>query len=104
MPLGFLGTVADYKDLEKFRKTVHRSKKFGFEGASCIHPALVPILNDEYGPSEDEIASAQRIVDAYTEATRAGLGAIEVDGKMVDVPVMQRAQRVLQKAARIRQK
>jgi len=104
IPFGFIGTVADYKDLEAFRNTVHRSKKFGFEGASCIHPALVPILNEEYGPGEDEVASAQRIVDAYRKATRAGLGAIEVDGKMVDVPVMQRAERVLQKAARIRRK
>jgi citrate lyase subunit beta/citryl-CoA lyase len=101
-PFGFIGTVADYKDLESFRETLRKSKRYGFEGAAVIHPALVPILNEEYGPSEEEIASAQRIVDAYRASTQAGLGAIEVEGKMVDVPVMQRAEQLLQKAARIK--
>jgi citrate lyase subunit beta/citryl-CoA lyase len=101
LPLGFLGTVADYKNPEAFRATVRRSKKFGFEGASCVHPALVPILNEEYGPSEAEVAAAQRIIQAYDQATREGIGAIEVDGLMVDVPIVQRAERLLAKAARI---
>lgn len=104
MPLGFLGTVADYKDPEAFRHTIRRSKKFGFEGASCVHPALVAILNEEFAPSETEIATAQRIVDAYTQATEAGVGAIELDGMMVDVPVLSRAERILSRAARIRHK
>ena len=104
VPFGFIGTVADYKDLEAFRETLRRSKKFGFEGASVIHPGLISTLNEEYGPNEEEVASAERIVEAYEEAVRAGLGSIEVDGKMVDVPVLQRAQRVLKKADRIRQK
>ena len=95
LPLGFIGTVADYKDLDAFRETVRRSRRLGFRGASVIHPAQIPILNDEFAPSADEVASARKIVAAYDEAVAAGRGSISVDGKMVDVPVVLRAQEVL---------
>jgi citrate lyase subunit beta/citryl-CoA lyase len=95
MPLGFIGTVADYKDLDAFRATVRRSRRLGFLGAAVIHPSQVAILNEEFAPSADEVASARRIVAAYDEATAAGRGSIAVDGKMVDVPVVARAQQTL---------
>lgn len=95
LPLGFIGTVADYKDLDAFRETVRRSRRLGFRGASVIHPAQIPILNEEFAPSVDEVASARKIVAAYDEAVAAGRGSISVDGKMVDVPVVLRAQEVL---------
>src|SRR2546421_2319545 len=95
LPLGFIGTVADYKDLDAFRETVRRSRKLGFRGASVIHPAQIPILNEEFSPSADEVASARKIVAAYDEAVAAGRGSISVDGKMVDVPVVLRAQETL---------
>ena len=95
LPLGFIGTVADYKDLDAFRETIRRSRRLGFRGASVIHPAQVPILNEEFAPSGDEVASARKIVAAYEEAVAAGRGSISVDGKMVDVPVVLRAQEVL---------
>jgi len=95
LPLGFIGTVADYKDLDAFRETVRRSRKLGFRGASVIHPAQIPILNEEFSPSTDEVSSARRIVAAYDEAVAAGRGSISVDGKMIDVPVVLRAQELL---------
>jgi citrate lyase subunit beta/citryl-CoA lyase len=95
LPLGFIGTVADYKDLDAFRETVRRSRRLGFRGASVIHPAQVPILNEEFAPGADEVASAQKIVAAYDEAVAAGRGSISVDGKMIDVPVVLRAQELL---------
>jgi citrate lyase subunit beta / citryl-CoA lyase len=95
LPLGFIGTVADYEDLDAFRETVRRSRKLGFRGASVIHPAQIPILNEEYAPSADDVASARKIVAAYDEAVAAGRGSISVDGKMVDVPVVLRAQETL---------
>ena len=95
LPLGFIGTVADYKDLDAFRQTVRRSRRLGFRGAAVIHPAQIPILNEEFAPAADEVASARKIVAAYDEATKAGRGSISVDGKMVDVPVVLRAQEVL---------
>jgi citrate lyase subunit beta/citryl-CoA lyase len=95
LPLGFIGTVADFRDLEAFRATIRRARRLGFAGASCIHPSQVAILNEEYRPSPDEVAKADRIVAAYDAATAAGIGAIELDGKMIDVPVVERAKRVL---------
>jgi citrate lyase subunit beta / citryl-CoA lyase len=95
LPLGFIGTVADFRDLDAFRATIRRSRRLGFAGASCIHPSQVAILNEEYRPSADEVAKADRIVAAYDAATAAGIGAIELDGTMIDVPVVERAQRVL---------
>jgi len=95
MPLGFIGTVADYGDREAFRETVRWSRRFGFEGASCIHPSGVEILNQEMSPGADEIDWAERVVSAYAEAEAAGTGAITIDGKMIDVPVAARARAIL---------
>jgi len=95
MPLGFLGTVADFTDLEAMRGALARSCKFGFEGASCIHPAIVPLLNDAFSPTLEEADWAQRVVTQYADAQDAGKGAITIDGKMIDVPVAERAARLL---------
>jgi citrate lyase subunit beta/citryl-CoA lyase len=102
MPLGFIGTVADYKDLDSFRQTVRRSRRLGVLGASVIHPSQVAILNEEFAPGADEIDSAQRILAAYEKAVAEGRGSIAVDGKMVDVPVVERAQQTLRRAAAIK--
>ena len=100
-PLGMLGTVADYQDLDAVRGIIKRSRKFGFEGASCIHPSVVPLLNEEMAPSMAEVDQAQRIVEAYAAAEKEGLGAITVDGMMIDVPVAVRAEALLKRFAAI---
>jgi citrate lyase subunit beta/citryl-CoA lyase len=97
LPLGFIGTVADYKDLDAFRATVRRSRRLGFTGASVIHPAQVPILNAEFRPSQEDVQQARKILVAFEEASKAGRGAIEVDGKMVDIPVVDRARGVIER-------
>ena len=95
LPLGFIGTVADYKDLDTFRATVRRSRRIGFTGASVIHPSQIAILNEEFRPSADEVEKARRVVSAFEVAAKGNAGAIEVDGKMVDIPVVERARRTL---------
>ncbi len=95
LPLGFLGTVADFRDLDAFRATIRRSRRLGFAGASVIHPSQVAILNEEFSPSAEEVAHAGRVVAAYEKATSEGIGAITLDGKMIDVPVVERAQALL---------
>ena len=102
LPLGFMGTVADYKDLDTFRATVRRSRRFGFLGAACIHPAQVPVLNEEYGPQAVEVARAERMIAAYDAAVARGAGAVEFEGRMIDVPVVERTRRALAHAARFR--
>ncbi len=100
-PMGLIGTVADYSDLDAFRAVVRHSAKFGFEGASCIHPANVPILNEEFSPPEAAVAQARKIVAADAENLAAGRGSFELDGKMIDIPIVIRAQRLIDRAERI---
>jgi len=101
-PQGMIGTVADYKDLDAVRGNIRRSRKFGFEGASCIHPSVVALLNEEMAPSPQEVDNAERVVESYDQAEQEGLGAITVDGMMVDVPVAERARALLARHAAIR--
>ena len=101
MPLGFIASVAGYGDWDAFRKMVRRSRRFGFMGASCIHPGQVPIVNEEYSPSSAEIAHAKRIVEENEKAEAAGRASFAIDGKMIDVPVVERARRLLARAAAI---
>ncbi len=102
IPLGILGSIADYADADAYRITAERSRRFGFEGAACIHPSGVPILNDVFTPSAADAAHAQRLVEAYAEAQRAGSGAVSVDGKMIDVPIVERARKLLARLQAIR--
>ena len=97
-PLGTLGTVADYRDPEKIRALVARSKRAGLVGASCIHPSLVPILNEGFSPSAAELDLARRQIAAGEEAAREGRGSFVVDGMMVDEPILIRARRILARA------
>jgi citrate lyase subunit beta / citryl-CoA lyase len=102
MPLGFIDSVAGFGDWENFRKMVRRSRDFGFMGAGCIHPGQVPIVNEEYTPSEDEVAFARKLIAADEEAKKQGRGSFAVDGKMVDIPIIVRAQRLLTRYSAIK--
>jgi citrate lyase subunit beta/citryl-CoA lyase len=101
LPLGFMGTVADFKDPEVFRQVVRRSRKFGFAAASCIHPSVVHVLNEEYGVSPEAIDRARRMIAAYDEVIARGIGAVTFEGKMIDVPVVEREKALLRQAERL---
>jgi citrate lyase subunit beta/citryl-CoA lyase len=101
MPLGFIGTVADYRDLDAFRETIRRSRRLGFIGASVIHPSQIAILNEEFRANAAEIDHARRIVAAYDRALAEGVGAVTVDGRMIDVPIVERARLLLDREAAI---
>jgi citrate lyase subunit beta/citryl-CoA lyase len=104
MPLGFIGTVADFSDWEKFRVMVRRARRFGFDGAGCIHPGQVTIVNEEYTPSADEVAYARKVIQMDREAQAAGRGSFQIDGKMIDIPVVVRAERLLRRYEAIKQR
>ncbi len=97
-PLGYIGTIARFDDLDGFRAMVRRSRRFGYEGGTCIHPSQVAILNEEFGPKPEEIAFARKVVDLNAEMEKAGRGSFQIDGRMIDVPVVERARRLLARA------
>lgn len=101
MPLGFIASVAAFGDWPAFRAMVRRSRAFGFMGAGCIHPGQVPIVNEEYAPSAEEAAYARRVIDGNAKAEAEGRASFAIDGKMIDVPVVERARRLLARLAAI---
>lgn len=98
---GFIGTVADYKDLDGLRSAVRRSRDLGFRGGSAIHPDQIPILNEGFGPSPQEIDKAHRLIEASRQAEEKGHGAFSFEGRMVDRPIVIRARETIALAAAI---
>jgi citrate lyase subunit beta/citryl-CoA lyase len=99
LPMGSIGAFADFSDLEAYRQSLRRSRRLGFGCASCIHPAQVPIINEEYGPAPAEVDRARRLIAAFEAALAGGQGAVAFEGAMIDLPVVERARRLL---ARVR--
>lgn len=95
LSFGLLRSIADYADLDAIRIAAEEAKVFGFDGASCVHPTAVPILNAAFTASESEIAWARRVVQAADEAEAQRIGAFSLEGKMIDAPVVARARRIL---------
>jgi citrate lyase subunit beta/citryl-CoA lyase len=91
----------ELREMEAFRASCARGVALGFQGRLCIHPDQVPIANAAYSPPEAEVARAHRIVAAFAEAEAAGLASIQVEGRFVDYPIVERAQRVIALAERI---
>ncbi|HLG45266.1 MAG TPA: CoA ester lyase [Reyranella sp.] len=92
---GILGTVADYSAPEAYRKSAERARRFGFSGGTCIHPGLVAALNEAFTPKPDEVAYARKLIEADKQAQAEGRGSFSVDGKMIDIPVVDRAHKLL---------
>jgi citrate lyase subunit beta/citryl-CoA lyase len=95
---GLMRTVADYDDLVGMEKSAREARMFGFDGASCVHPSVVPILNRAFSPSEEELDRARRMIAEFERAKASGQGAFAFEGKMVDEPVVQRARALLERA------
>lgn len=94
-PMGLLGSIAGFRDLAAFEQAASRARQLGCEGASCIHPDQVTVLNRVYTPPEDKVEFARRAVEAFEEGVRKGTASVNLDGKMVDIPVYNRAKRIL---------
>lgn len=99
LPLGSVGAFADFNDLEGYRAALQRSRRLGFACTACIHPLHVPIINEEYGVAPAEADRARRLIAAFDAALAQGLGAVAFEGAMIDLPVVERARRLL---ARVR--
>jgi citrate lyase subunit beta/citryl-CoA lyase len=84
------------RDMEGFRRALERSRRGGFQGRLCVHPDQVPVANAAFTPAAEEVARAERIVAAFKATEAKGGAAVEVDGQMVDYPVVYRAQALLE--------
>jgi citrate lyase subunit beta/citryl-CoA lyase len=74
------------------------ARALGFQGKMCIHPAQVAAVHEAFRPTSEEVAAARRVVDAVAKAGIAAGGVVVVDGRMVDVPFVEQANRTLRDA------
>jgi len=94
-----LDTVfSDVADSDGLRSSVKEAKSLGFEGKGCIHPRQVKIVHEEFAPTDSEIKKAKKIVLAFEEADRQGLGVVSLGSKMIDPPVVKRALHTINQA------
>ena len=102
--IGILGTVADYSDPAAYAKSAERARRFGFSGGTCIHPGLVAALNAAFTPTAEDVAYAQKLIQADAKAAAEGRGSFQVDGKMIDIPVIERARKMIARADAIQRR
>jgi malyl-CoA/(S)-citramalyl-CoA lyase len=92
------GVYGDIRDEAGFRAAARRAAAFGFDGKWAIHPSQIPPINEVFTPAPDEIERARRIVQAMQEAALEGRGAVQIDGRLVDLANIRMAQNLLGKA------
>jgi citrate lyase subunit beta/citryl-CoA lyase len=89
------GAFADLQDDAGYRTEAQMARRLGFIGKSCIHPRQVALANQVFRASEAEIAAARRVVEASRQAAANGRGAFVVDGRMIDLPFLKRAEAIV---------
>jgi len=89
---------SDVADLEGLKQNIIKSKALGFDGMGCIHPRQIKVIHDNYAPDAEDIEKAKKIITAFDEANEKGLGVVSVGTKMIDAPVVKRAQRLIEMA------
>jgi len=97
-PMGLTSTLADYSDLAGLTRSAQQAASHGFKGASCIHPAQVPILNAAYSPEPAAVEYARRVIAVYEDAEASGRASVALDGRMIDIPIVERARTLVARA------
>ena len=88
----------DFKDEEGLRAEAEEGARFGFSGKQIIHPNQVEVAQEAFTPSDSAIEYAKRIVESFESSQKEGKGAYALDGKMIDMPLLKNAQKVLERA------
>ncbi|WP_136715403.1 HpcH/HpaI aldolase/citrate lyase family protein [Halorientalis salina] len=89
---------ADIEDTEGLREATDFAIELGYDGKMAIHPAQVPVINDAFTPTDDQVDWAERVMDAKAAAEAEGRGVFTVDGEMIDAPLVKQAERILERA------
>ena len=84
-----------FQDPGALRADAKRARQMGYTGKFAIHPSQIDIINETFSPSPEEITYARQVVDAWEQAEAEGRGSLAIDGRMIDVPVVKRAQNLL---------
>ena len=95
------GPFVGFRDPDGLRTDAGAARQLGYTGKFAIHPAQIDIINETFSPQPDDVAYARRVVAAWDAAAAAGRGSLSIDGRMVDVPVVKRAQNLLAQVAAI---
>jgi citrate lyase subunit beta / citryl-CoA lyase len=98
--LAFDGIWPDIKDTAGLRADTLRARRLGFAGKTLIHPDQITVVNEIFSPTPVEVEEARRVVHAFDAAVTRGEGAVALDGRMLDAPVVDRARRVLRAVER----
>lgn len=98
LPFGYPGSISLFRDLDALRELIRRARQMGFVGSYAIHPDQVRVMNEEFLPSATEVEHARELLAACEQALAEGRGAFEFRGRMVDPPVVARAQELLRRA------
>ena len=91
----------DVGDMDGLHNWAENSRALGFEGMGCIHPAQIPVIHQAFAPSQTEIDKALKIVAAFEEAQQRGMGVVSLGSKMIDPPVVERAQKLVERAKKM---
>jgi citrate lyase subunit beta/citryl-CoA lyase len=89
------GVWPDIRDFEGVRRDAVQARRLGFSGKSTFHPGQIDIINEVFSPSPAELEYAMRVVEAFEEAQAAGQAAIAFGGQLIDLPIVERARRVI---------
>lgn len=87
--------MIDLKDFEALEADIKRARRYGFQGKLCIHPNQIDMCNRLFSPSKAEIQYARKVIQAFDAAEAGGSAAIQVEGKFIDYPVVERCRRIL---------
>ncbi len=93
--------VTDIRDDALFRRDCGLGRDLGYDGKICLLPRQVALANEEFSPSAEEVAYCRRLIETYEHAVAKGIGTIDFEGRMIDGPLLKRAQRVVSLSERI---
>ena len=96
------GAYANLQDPQGYRAEATMARRLGYLGKSCVHPSQVDLANDVFRPSDEDIAFSLRVLDAAQQAQAQRGGAFTVDGKMIDMPFIRRAEAVVAVARKLK--
>jgi citrate lyase subunit beta/citryl-CoA lyase len=89
---------SDVSDMEALKQNVLTSKSLGFDGMGCIHPRQIRVIQENFAPDQEQIEKSKKIVNAFITARENGLGVVSLGSKMIDAPVVKRAEKVIKLA------